>query len=103
MAAAAVADCGKRVRRGERSVYEHIPAGEQHRLSGAAPAVGGRVPVLFGAEEAGEGHGLQERGCVRVRVRGEESTKARIELKEGSLDLDRILSISPAIKYDADD
>ena len=70
MAATAAADCGKRVRRGERRVYEYVPAGEQHRVSGAAPAVGGGVPVLLGAEEAGEGRGLQERGCVRVRVRG---------------------------------
>ena len=58
MAAAAAADRGKRVRRGERRVYEHAPAGEQYRVSRAAPAVGGGVPVLLGAEEAGEGRGL---------------------------------------------
>jgi len=55
VAAAAVADSGERVRRGQCRIYEPVPAGEQHRISVAAPAVGGGVPVLRGAEEAGEG------------------------------------------------
>ena len=55
MAATAAADRGERVRRGKCRVYEPVPAGEQHRVSGAAPAVGGGVPVLRGAEETGEG------------------------------------------------
>ena len=55
MAAAAVADSGERVRRGKCRVYEPVPAGEQHRIPGAAPAVGGGVQVLRGAEETGEG------------------------------------------------
>ena len=55
MAAAAAANRGERVRRGECLVYEPVPAGEQHRLPGAASAVGGGVSVLCGAEETGEG------------------------------------------------
>ena len=55
VAAAAAADRGERVRRGECRIYEPVSAGEQYRVSGAAPAVGGGVPVLRGAEETREG------------------------------------------------
>lgn len=54
MAAATAADRGERVRRGQCSVYESVPAGEQHRVFGAASAVGGGVQVLRGAEETRE-------------------------------------------------